>query len=177
MFCHFRNCFSRTSFFSLFVCHFNLFVKSEIIVLTIFHVPFVFALYSARKNIVTEANSLSHQAMRIKIENDLRNKHQENTVDIKRELTKLRHRNEDLEGKKKRINVLTFWIRTSYLICFHLNLLFCILLPIKINHFFFYTNKHFNLTFLFSRNISTNTFVNLLLFPPFSCSFVIRPMS
>ena len=40
--------------------------------------------------------------MRIKIENDLRNKHQENTVDIKRELTKLRHRNEDLEGKKKK---------------------------------------------------------------------------
>ena len=85
----------------------------------------MFTLYSVRKNIVTEANSLSHQAMRIKIENDLRNKHQENTVDIKRELTKLRHRNEDLEGKKKRINVLTFWIRTSYLICFHLNLLFC----------------------------------------------------
>ena len=68
----------------------------------------MFTSYSVRKNIVTEANSLSHQAMRIKIENDLRNKHQENTVDIKRELTKLRHRNEDLEGKKKKEEKKTF---------------------------------------------------------------------
>ena len=118
----------------------------------------MFALYSARKNIVTEANSLSHQAMRIKIENDLRNKHQENTVDIKRELTKLRHRNEDLEGKNKknqRFNLLD----TNFLFDLF-SLESFVLLPIKIDHFFLYIPINISiLTFLFfSKNIPTNTF-------------------
>ena len=133
----------------------------------------MFTLYSVRKNIVTEANSLSHQAMRIKIENDLRNKHQENTVDIKRELTKLRHRNEDLEGKNKknqRFNLLD----TNFLFDLF-SLESFVLLPIKIDLFCFFvhTNKHFNLSLL----LFPKTFP-LIHFQSFFISLSpIRPMS
>ena len=123
----------------------------------------MFTLYSVRKNIVTEANSLSHQAMRIKIENDLRNKHQENTVDIKRELTKLRHRNEDLEGKKKknqRFNLLDtnflfdlFLLESFVLLPINIDLFCFLYIPINISiyHFFYFQKNpliHFQSFFI-----------------------------